>query len=74
MRSRVAAAAANARSRRIARLTPAERIALVVRLAEDGIASYMATHRVDRAMAIKRIKATHRLGRRPSASAAADER
>jgi hypothetical protein len=74
MRSRVAAAAADARSQRIARLTPAERIAIVVRLAEEGIASYMATHRVDRSIAVKRIKATHRLGRRASASAAADER
>ena len=74
MRSRVAAAAADARSRRIARLTPAERIAMAMRLAEEGIAAYMTTHGVSRSAAIKRIKATHRLGRRVSASAAADER
>jgi hypothetical protein len=44
------------------------------RLAEQGIATYIATHGVDRTRAIAHIKATHRLGRRPSASAAADER
>jgi hypothetical protein len=32
------------------------------------------THNVDRSVAIKRIKETRRLGRRASASAAADER
>jgi hypothetical protein len=73
-RSRVARAAAEASSHRIARLSPAERIAIAEKLREDGIASYMTAHGVDRALAVKRIKATHRLGRRASASAAVDER
>jgi hypothetical protein len=74
MRSRVAQAAAQSTARRIARLSPAERIAIAVRLADEGVASYMLTHGVERAVAIERIKATRRLGRRPSRSAAPDER
>ena len=74
MRSRVAQVTAQTTSRRLARLSPAERIAMALRLADEGIASYILTQGVDRAVAIKRIKATHRLGRRASRSAAADER
>jgi hypothetical protein len=47
---------------------------MAVQLADEGIASYILTQGVDRATAIRRIKATHRLGRRGSRSAAADER
>ena len=54
-------------------MTPAERVALVVRLSEEGLASYMATHGLDRQTAITRIRATRRVGRRPSASADADD-
>ena len=51
MRSRVARAAAQATSRRIAGMSPAERIAIAVRLAEEGVASYILTHGVDRTTA-----------------------
>jgi hypothetical protein len=54
-------------------MTPAERVALAVRLGEEGIASYMATHGLDRQTAIARIRATRHVGRRPSASADADD-
>jgi hypothetical protein len=54
-------------------MSPAEAIALARRLGEQGIAAYMVAHGVDRPTAIARIKASHRLGRRSSLSAAADE-
>lgn len=53
-------------------MTPAERLALAERLGEEGIAAYMLAHEVYRRTAIARIKAARRLGRRYSASAAAD--
>jgi len=56
-------------SARLAALSPAERVALAQRLGREGLVSFMTTHGVDRTTAIKRIKATRRLGRRPSASA-----
>jgi hypothetical protein len=73
MRSQVASEAARRRARRLAALSPAEAIALARRLGEQGIAAYMVAHGVERRTAIARIKATHRLGRRHSPSAAADE-
>jgi hypothetical protein len=54
-------------------MTPADRVALAVRLGDQGLASYMATHGLDRQTAIARIRATRRLGRRRSASADADD-
>jgi hypothetical protein len=72
MRSKAAREVSQSRARRLAAMSPAERVALAERLGEEGIASFMATHGVDRRTAIARIKATHRLGRRPSASASAD--
>ena len=54
-------------------MSPADRVALAERLGEEGIAAFMVTHGVDRSTAIARIKATHRLGRRHSSCAAADE-
>ena len=73
VRSKVARQASENRARRLALMSPAERVALAQRLGEHGVAAYMTTHGVDRRTAIARIKATHRLGRRNSASAAADE-
>ena len=73
MRSKVGREISRSRARRLAAMTPAERIALAQRLGQEGIASYMATHAVDRRTAIARIKATRRLGRRHSPSASADE-
>jgi hypothetical protein len=69
MRSQSVGAATRHRAERLASMTPAERVALAARLGEDGIRSYMSVHGVDRATALARIKATRRLGRRPSACA-----
>ncbi|HVG54539.1 MAG TPA: hypothetical protein VM846_08930 [Vicinamibacterales bacterium] len=74
MRSRSADAVDRTRAQRLAAMTPAERVALAARLGEEGLASYMTLHRLDRRAAVARIKAARRLGRRPSASAEADER
>jgi hypothetical protein len=73
MRSAVAHAVSQEQRDELAAMTPAERVALVLRLSEAGLASYMATYGVDRRTAIDRIRATRRLGRRPSASADADD-
>jgi hypothetical protein len=56
------------RTRHLA-MSAAERVALAARLGVDGLASFMATHGLDRGAAVQRIKAANRLGRRPSASA-----
>jgi hypothetical protein len=69
MASTVAREQREQRASRLAALTPAERVALAEQLGRDGLASFMTTHGLDRATAIRRIKATRRLGRRPSASA-----
>jgi hypothetical protein len=63
--------AADVRARqfeRYARMTPDERVRLALRLGEEGLADYIAIHGVDRLTALARIRATHRVGRRPSAS------
>ena len=73
MHSAVAHAVSQEQRDRLAAMTPAERVALAVRLGEEGLASYMATHGVDRPSAIARVRATRRVGRRPSASADADD-
>ena len=73
MCSAVAHAVSEEQRKQLAAMTPAERVALVVRLSEEGLASYMATHGLDRQTAITRIRATRRVGRRPSASADADD-
>lgn len=73
MPSSLAQSIAREQREQLATMTPAERVALAVRLGEEGLASYMTTHRVDRPTAIARIRATRRLGRRPSASADADD-
>jgi hypothetical protein len=73
MHSAVARAVSQEQREQLAAMTPAERVALAVRLGEEGLASYMATHGLDRQTAIARIRATRRIGRRPSASADADD-
>ena len=73
MRSRSADAIATRRAARLAAMTPHERVTLALRLREQGLADFMSVHGVDRATAIARIKATRRIGRRPSASADVDE-
>ena len=73
MRSRSAAAIAEARATRLAAMTPDARVRLAIRLTEEGVANFMAAHQLDRRAAIARIKATRQLGRRPSKSADVDE-
>lgn len=73
MRSRSAVAIAETRTARLAAMTPDERVRLALRLREDGLTNFMATHRLDRRSAIARIKATRQLGRRPSRCADVDE-
>ena len=73
MKSASAEASARRRREQTASLTPQERVAVAERLAEEGLASFMRIHQIDRRTAIARIKATRRLGRRRSACAEADE-
>jgi len=54
-------------------MTPAERVALAVRMGEQGLASYMAAHGVDRRAARALIEATRRAGRRRSLAAERDD-
>ena len=68
-RSKVAADLSRERLRRIAALSPADRIALAERLGEESVTAHMAAHAVDRRTAMAQIKATRRLGRRRSRSA-----
>lgn len=69
MRSNVARDVSRRREERLAALTPAERVALAMRLGEAGLASFMTTHSVNRDTARARIAATRRAGRRRSAAA-----
>ena len=73
MRSRSADAIAATRAARLAAMTPDARVNLAGRLREDGLASFMTAHQLDRRSAVARIKATRRLGRRPSRAADVDE-
>lgn len=66
MRSKVAADLAREQAKRVAALTPAERIALAERLGEESIALYMAAEKVDRRTAVARLEVSRRFGRRPS--------
>jgi hypothetical protein len=68
MQSRSAQEADVERDERVARMTPAERVALAAHLGEEGLAAHMARRGIDRRSAIAEIKAARRLGRRPSAS------
>ena len=68
MRSEAAADVRQRQFERYAAMTPDERVALALRLGEEGLATYMATHGVDRRTAVARVRVTHRVGRRPSAS------
>jgi hypothetical protein len=51
---------------RYQRMTPAERVALARRLGERGLASFMRTRGLDRAAALREIRRTRQIGRRPS--------
>jgi hypothetical protein len=55
VKSRSAAAVDRARAERLAAMTHAERVALAARLGEEGLASHMRLHRVDRSTAVAQI-------------------
>ncbi|MFM8535011.1 MAG: hypothetical protein ACKOEC_15720 [Acidimicrobiia bacterium] len=73
MRSPAAERVRQSRRQRHAALSPAERIDLAIKLSAEGLAAFMTTQQVDRATAIRRIKALHRQGRRPSAAAVGND-
>lgn len=73
MRSAVAHAVSREQRERLAAMTPAERVALALRMGKEGLASFMATQGVDRQTAVARIRKTRRLGRRYSACADGDD-
>ena len=54
---------------RIEKMTPAERLALAEKLGEEGLAAFMAANGLDRQSALKAIRRSRRVGRRPSVSA-----
>ena len=66
MRSQLAERLKQEQRQRFATMTPAERVALAERLGESGLAEYMSAHGVGRIEAVKAIKRTRRIGRRPS--------
>ncbi|MEQ1759953.1 MAG: hypothetical protein ABL986_16680 [Vicinamibacterales bacterium] len=68
MRSRSADSVEDQRHQRLAAMTPDERVALLGAMYEQGLTTYMLAQGVARSVAVARIKATRRLGRRPSAS------
>jgi hypothetical protein len=54
---------------RFAMMTPAERVALSERLGQEGLAEFMSANGLDRESALKAIRRSRRVGRRPSSSA-----
>jgi hypothetical protein len=45
-------------------MTPAERLALGARIAEDALKMFMAANRLDRASALRAIRQSRRVGRK----------
>ena len=71
MRSDVADTIARIDRERILAMTPAERVDFALRLSQEGLAAYMATHQLDLPVARERIAATRRAGRIRSRAAEA---
>jgi hypothetical protein len=69
MRSKVAADLVQRRIERLAAMSPAARVALAMRLGEEGLAAHIALRGGDRRTACRHIAATRRAGRRRSACA-----
>jgi hypothetical protein len=66
MRSKLAEQLKKEQRERFAAMTPAERMDFVDRLSEETLREFMSANKIDRAEAIKRIKRSRRVGRRPS--------
>ena len=54
---------------RIARMTPTERFLLAERLGREGLHAFMSANGLDREAALRAIRRSRRVGRRPSACA-----
>ncbi|MBK5259801.1 MAG: hypothetical protein JJE51_09425 [Thermoanaerobaculia bacterium] len=54
---------------RFAKMTVSERVALSERLGEEALAAFMSANHLDRESALKAIRRSRRIGRRPSACA-----
>jgi hypothetical protein len=54
------------RQQRELAMTPAERVALARRLGEQALQTYMSAHRLDRESALRAIRKSRQIGRRPS--------
>ena len=72
MHSRLAHQLRREQAARHATMTPAERVALAMRLGEAHVVSYMTMHSLDRQAALSRIKAARQAGRRRSVCAEPD--
>lgn len=66
MRSEVAEEVRRAQREEVLRMTPAERLALAVRLGEEGLADFMSASGLSREEAIVRIRRQRQDGRRKS--------
>ena len=66
MRSKLAEQLKKEQRERFAAMTPAERVAIGVRLGEEALAEFMSANSIDRAEAMQRIRRSRRVGRRPS--------
>lgn len=66
MRSRVVSELRREQFARFAAMTPAQRLIAAAELRERGLRMFMTANRVDRETAIRAIRATRRIGRRPS--------
>jgi len=66
--SRVAKDVRDEQLRRFRAMTPAERVALAQRLSREGLDSFMATNGLSRSAAMRAIRQSRRVGRKPSRS------
>jgi len=66
MRSKLSEQLKREQRERFLAMTPAERLALTERLGREGLAEFMSANGLDRAAAIRAIKRSRRVGRRPS--------
>ena len=66
MRSKLAEQLKKEQRERFAAMTPAERMAMGVRLGEQALAEFMSANGIDRTEALRRVRNSRRVGRRRS--------
>jgi hypothetical protein len=66
MRSKLTEQLKREQRARFAAMTPAERLALTERLGAEGLTEYMSSQRLDRRDALRAIRNSRRVGRKPS--------